>query len=46
MSDWTMLTRPTMTSDQLPLCIDACRIRSRRDRAFGKRDNNNQSTVA
>jgi hypothetical protein len=46
MSDWTMRTRPTMTSDQLPLCIDACHVRSRRGGAFGKRDNNNQPTVA
>jgi hypothetical protein len=46
MSDWTMLTRPTMTSDQSPLCIDARRVRSRRDRTFGGRDNNNQPKVA
>jgi len=35
-----------MNSDQSPLRIDACRSRSRRDGIFGKRDNNNQPTVA
>jgi len=46
MSDWTMLKRPKMTPDQLPPCIDACRVRSRRDGTYWPANNNNQPTVA
>jgi hypothetical protein len=35
-----------MTSDQLPFCIDARRVRLRCDSAFGELDNNKQPTAA
>jgi hypothetical protein len=46
MSDWAMLTRPKIIPDQSPPCIDACRVRSRRDGACRLARDNNQPTVA
>jgi hypothetical protein len=40
------MTSDQMTSDQLPLCIDARRVRLRCDSAFGELDNNNQPVAS